>query len=215
MAPERIRILKHPTPDFAVSGARESGSRPKNLPDGDFVFYPAQFWSHKNHLLLIKTAARLKEMSAPISVALVGSDKGNRAHVEAEAKRLGVEVHFLGFVSRPELVYLYKNALALAYASLCGPENLPPLEAMALGCPVIAADTLGAREQLGEAAHLLPGFDPDAWAEALSDWKKDPRQRASLIERGRERALSYTGEHFLRDLEAIFSEFAEYRALWP
>jgi glycosyltransferase involved in cell wall biosynthesis len=43
----------------------------------------------------------------------------------------------------------------LRYPSFFGAENLPPLEAFALGCPVIAADMPGAREQLGDAAILV------------------------------------------------------------
>ena len=52
---------------------------------------------------------------------------------------------------------MYKNAFALVYASFLGPNNIPPLEACALGCPVVAANIPGAFEQMGDAAAF---FDP-------------------------------------------------------
>lgn len=217
VAPERIRQLPHPTPDFALASERiPAQKRPASLPPGDFVLYPAQFWAHKNHITLVRAIAALKARGVSIRLALVGSDKGNRAHVAELAQRLGVSdhVHFLGFVSREELVYLYQNALALTYPSLCGPENLPPLEAFALGCPVIAADIPGAREQLGSAAQLVPALNETAWADVILEWQRSPAARAAMIDPGRARALAYTGSHFLGDLQGIFTEYAAVRALW-
>ena len=78
-------------------------------------------------------------------------------------------VKFVGHVDDQELSRLYLSATALVYASLSGPENLPPLEAMAAGCPVLNSDFPGAREQLGEAALLVPPLDPNAWAAAMEE----------------------------------------------
>ncbi|MFM6269445.1 MAG: glycosyltransferase, partial [Dolichospermum sp.] len=50
---------------------------------------------------------------------------------------------------------LYINAFSLAFMSFFGPDNLPPLEAMALGCPVIASKVSGSEEQLGNNALLV------------------------------------------------------------
>ena len=90
-------------------------------------------------------------------IVFVGADKGTQKHVMAEAEALGVarRVHTLGFVDRERLVALYQHAEALIYPSLFGPDNLPPLEAMALGCPVIAARVDGADEQIGDAGILV------------------------------------------------------------
>ena len=64
---------------------------------------------------------------------------------------------FLGFVTQEELSMLYKKALATIYASYLGPNNLPPLESMALDCPVICANISGMVEQLSDSALF---FDP-------------------------------------------------------
>ena len=54
-------------------------------------------------------------------------------------------VHILGYVSDEELIALYQHAHALLYLSRFGPENLPPLEAFALGCPAIVEDVCGCK----------------------------------------------------------------------
>src|SRR5262249_63267 len=139
---ERILVLPHPTPRFALASDAASDA---TLPVGvtaPYIFYPAQFWPHKNHVNLILSLAILRQrFGIDMKLVLVGSDKGNRAYVERIAREAGVSeaVQFPGFVSRGELIALYRNAVALTYLSFCGPENLPPLEAFALGCPVIAA----------------------------------------------------------------------------
>jgi len=213
---DRIRLLPHPTPTFALD-AKHTSVAPLRLPvSSPYVFYPAQFWSHKNHVGLLRGVAELKRRGVKIDVAFVGSDKGNLEHVRERASALDIydQVHFLGFVERADLVALYRNATALVYASLCGPENLPPLEAMALGCPVIASDIAGAREQLGDAAVLVDMLDPVAIADAIHRVMTDQMARSQLVTKGTARAAKYTHVEFGRDLGAIFDEFRRHRELW-
>jgi glycosyltransferase involved in cell wall biosynthesis len=205
----RVRILPHPTPAFALDAG---AAPPPNVPT-PYVFYPAQFWAHKNHVGLVDAIAVLARRGVTMHVAFVGSDKGNRAHVEQRAQEHGIpdRVHFLGFVERAELVALYRHAHALVYASLCGPENLPPLEAMALECPVINADIPGAREQLGDAALLVDALSPEALADAIA---RIPAVRDELVAKGRARARRYTQAEFGRDLRAMIDEFRARRNLY-
>ena len=135
---ERIRVLRHPTPRFALeaSGAAPPSLERFQLPAG-YVFYPAQFWPHKNHVNLLLALKVLKDSGLELHAVFTGADKGNAEKVKAFAESLGLQdqVRFLGFVSVEELSALYRGAMCMAYVSLFGPENLPPLEAFALGCP--------------------------------------------------------------------------------
>lgn len=215
---ERIRILPHPTPTFAAAappegdGAALAGRR---LPER-FLFYPAQFWPHKNHTALLEALRRVRHEGIDVDLVLAGSDQGNLAHVRQAAERLGLleHVHFLGFVSRAELVALYRRAAALTYVSLFGPENLPPLEAFALGCPVIASRVSGAEEQMGCAALLYEPTDAAALAAAIQRLLTDPAERQRLIEAGKERAKRFTPDDFARGVFAVFDEFAPIRNSW-
>lgn len=196
----RIHVLPHPTPDFALSaGPTPPGALQRfRLPPG-FLLYPAQIWPHKNHANLLLALAILKQRGAPLPLVLVGSDKGNATRIRALATRLGIDdwVHWLGFVTSAELVALYRSAIGLAYVSLFGPENLPPLEAFALGCPVLAARVSGAQEQLGEAALLVDATHPPLLADELLRLVTDTALRARLVARGRERAERWTTRHFV------------------
>ena len=113
-----------------------------------------------------------------------------------------------------ELAVLYRRALALTYVSFFGPENLPPLEAFALGCPVIAADVPGAREQLGDSALLVDPTRPEEIAQAIRSLHRDPSLRQTLVERGRARAARWTALDFVRGVFAILDEFEAVRRCW-
>lgn len=208
VSPERIVLLPHPTPRFALDGAAMPVvSLPLALPPGEsYLFYPAQFWSHKNHANLLLGLAHLRDTRGRTPhLVLVGSDKGNKAHVVKMASALGLTdyIHFLGFVSREELVALYRHALMLVYPSWFGPENLPPLEAFALGCPVVASRVPGADEQLGEAALLFDPADPADIAEKIFLLQSDPTLKARLVEAGHARARAWTADDYVSGVIGI------------
>jgi glycosyltransferase involved in cell wall biosynthesis len=216
---ERVRAFPQPTPAFALAAATEAPATVDHLGiTGDYLFYPAQFWPHKNHVCLLEALKILRQRHGyRPQLVLTGSDKGNRAYLEDCARREGVadQVLFPGFVSRQDLAALYGRATALVYPTYFGPENLPPLEAFALGCPVIASDIPGHDEQLGAAAVLVDPRRPDLWAEEIERLRHDDAGRESRRALGRERAARYTPDHFARDLFKLLEEFAAYRRCWP
>jgi glycosyltransferase involved in cell wall biosynthesis len=219
--PDRVRIQSLPTPGFALrEGAKASG--PKSLQHlgiiGDFLFYPAQFWAHKNHACLLHALAMLRdEHGFQPKLVLTGSDKGNRAHVENLVRKLKLQaqVVFPGFVAREDLIALYRQALALVFPTFFGPENLPSLEAMALGCPVIASNIPGHDDQLGDAAILADPVRPEEWRDAILHLRDNANARETKISAGRERAKRYTADHYISDLFRLFDEFAAIRRCWP
>src|ERR1044072_9616184 len=107
----RIKILPHPTPAFALDAKPDGDVLSKYQLRKDYLFYPAQFWSHKNHVNLLLAAAELKSKHGiDLPVVFVGSDKGNTAYDRSFAAQLKppVDVSFLGFVPVAELVALYR-----------------------------------------------------------------------------------------------------------
>jgi glycosyltransferase involved in cell wall biosynthesis len=217
---QRIAILPHPTPGFCL---RDSEGDPKDvlakyeIPEG-YLFYPAQFWPHKNHVnLLLAMRKLLDNHGLAMPAVFVGSDKGNLNHIKQLTNELDLakRVHFLGFVSQSDLVSLYRNAFALTYVSFCGPENLPPLEAFALGCPVVASEVSGAREQLGEAALLVDPCSPEEIGDAIKALHDDPDEARARVDKGRQRALRWTGHDFVRGVFKILDEFEPVRRCFP
>lgn len=202
VASEKIHVMPLPTPRFALEAPPDSPEvlQKFGLPK-DFLFYPAQFWAHKNHACLLRALARLKaERDFRPALALTGSDKGHLGHVRqlVDSLGLGDQIFQLGFVTREELVALYRRARALVFPTFFGPDNLPPLEAFALGCPVVASRVSGAEEQLGEAALL---FDPQDDADlANTVWRlwNSEELRTQLIARGYVRGLRHTARTYVQ-----------------
>jgi glycosyltransferase involved in cell wall biosynthesis len=215
---ESIVLLPHPTPGYALKPPPADGHYAARAPANPLIVYPAQFWPHKNHVALLHALAQLRSRHGiHAELALPGSDKGNRGYCERVVDELGLRdaVRFLGFVAVDQLVALYREAAALAYVSFGGPENLPPLEAFALGCPVLAADVPGAQEQLGDAALLVDPRSPEAIADGLARIIREPRLADTLRARGRSRAQLRTAESFVRTMFECLDGFAAVRRAWP
>ena len=217
---ENILTLPHPTPAYVTASpaldAKSEIVKRLGLTE-PYLLYPAQFWPHKNHVNLLLAVAQLKREGLPVFLALPGSDKGNRAFVTDIAAREGISelVRPLGFVERGDLVELYRHALALSYVSWCGPENLPPLEAFALGCPVIASRIPGSDEQLGEAALFCDPGDPGSIASAIRKLHDDKNMRSRLVEAGFVRAKRFTPADFVNGVMGFLGEFESIRRCWP
>jgi glycosyltransferase involved in cell wall biosynthesis len=217
--PENIRIVPLPVPDFAKHLAQldMAVTLKYGLP-ANYLFYPAQFWPHKNHVNLLLALKCVKEThDLPIPLVLTGADKGNLAHVKALAHHYGVAtlVHILGFVPQEDVVKLYRGAIALVFPTFFGPDNLPPLEAFALGCPVIASRVRGAEEQLGDAALLFDPADPAELAIAIAKLVSNRVLRTRLIKRGLKKVSTKSPAAYVSEVLQIIQELEPLRRCWP
>lgn len=212
--PANIWRIPHPTPSLPPD-IQKIG--PEASPRAALAFYPAQFWAHKNHITLIKAWKKLADTTKnPPKLVFVGKDYGNESWVREKTIQLGVGhlIDFRGFIPRGELLSLYKTAGVLVYPSTFGPENLPPLEAMSLGCPVVLANYPGAREQCGDAALYVDPLDSDAWAEAVKAVLGDAELSSRLRVLGQKRAQFFSSDDFASSLLLKLKDFAAHRALW-
>ena len=217
--PDNVIVVPFPAPAFAGEDRRHAISdiRKKYGIRGDFLIYPAQFWPHKNHVNVLLALALLKRTRGiVIEMVFTGSDKGNAEYVFGKINELGLhdQVHVLGFVPREDLRALYSKALALTFASFFGPDNIPPLEAFALGCPVIASRVSGAEEQLGDAALLFDPADPEELASAILTISQDRELRARMVQKGAEIAKTRTPQAYVEQVCKIFDKFAPIRRCW-
>lgn len=219
VAPKQIKILPLPTPQFALNAsvypAKQILAKYK-IPE-NYLFYPAQFWPHKNHVGLLLAVQYLRDKHNLIfPVVLVGGNKGNQQYIKQLVTELDLEkqVHFLGFVPQEDLISLYCNAFALTFVTFFGPDNLPPLEAFALGCPVVYSEVSGAKEQLGNAALIVDPKNPEQIALAIKSLWEDITLRQAIVERGLARASQWTGQDYIKGVFAILDEFSAIRRCW-
>lgn len=127
-------------------------------------------------------------------VVLAGADRGERIHLEDEARRAGVGLHFAGMPDDRTLADLYAGAAAFVYPSRYEGFGLPLLEAMACGAPVIAAAAGAIPEVVGDAGILVDPDDEDAMASAIARLMDDTDAADQLREAGRVRARAFTWE---------------------
>lgn len=163
-----------------------------------YVFYPAQFWEHKNHVNLIKAINLVKEEKPDICLVLVGSEKNALKKVNRLIEEYGLQdnVRILGFVSDGQITYLYRHATALVMPSYFGPTNIPPLEAMALGCPAIVSNKYAMGEQVGDAGLLFNPDSPKEIAECILKVWNNEDIRQKMIAKGYDRMRAWSVNDF-------------------
>jgi glycosyltransferase involved in cell wall biosynthesis len=210
VAPGRVFALPYIPPRYIYETATGSIDDEYDLP-GKFFFYPAQFWKHKNHPLLIEALSRVREKHPDVALVLAGSTRNGYDDAIAAVKKFGLSkaVIFLGYVPDADMAQLYQRARALVSPTLFGPTNIPPLEAFALGCPVAAGNIYAVADQLGDAALL---FDPRSVTEMASTmtrlWEDDELCR-NLAERGLARADAWGPPQFAERLREIIDLLVE------
>ncbi len=183
---------------------------------GNFIFYPAQFWSHKNHIYIIDAISILKNKGINLYAIFSGADKGNLKYVLEYAKNIGVSelIRYIGFAPNDEMYSLYKNSLAMVMPSYFGPTNIPPLEAFFVGTPVCYPDRDGLREQVGDAALLCNLNNPDSLADNLISLLNSEELRNNLIEKGIKRLNELSETSVTDTLKNIFDNYAPMLKCW-
>ncbi|MDE2376702.1 glycosyltransferase family 1 protein [Bradyrhizobium sp.] len=208
---ERIRVIAappqrqfvEPQSDEQLHAVRERLQLPPR-----FLFYPAQFWVHKNHLRLIEAFAEVLKQVPDLKLVLTGKQRDQYRAVMETIGRLGLRgnVVHVGFVERDELQALYRLAAALVMPSLFESISIPVYEAFLAGTPVIASGILGIPEQVGDAALL---FDPNSVAsirDAILKVVADAGLARALGRKGRERMLATTPERYGEQLQLLLGE---------
>jgi glycosyltransferase involved in cell wall biosynthesis len=216
---DNIKVVPFSTPKFALEASNtvDRSILSKYGLLEDYLLYPAQFWPHKNHIRAVEALKILSEKYCiKQSLVFVGENKGNYHYIKQVVETLGLskQVFFLGFVPQEDLVALYQNAFALTYLSFFGPDNLPPLEAFALGCPVIAANIPGAKDQLGEHALFFNPLSAEDLAEKIKLLHDDKVLYSNLILQGKKMAMENTGRDYIKKIFLILDELEKVRKCW-
>lgn len=179
-----------------------------------FLFYPAQFWYHKNHIRLFKAIKLLGDIyQEKFYIILVGSPKESFIFRNImkfiKENSMSDQIIYLGYVSDKEMVALYKKAIALVFLSLLGPTNIPPLEAMVLGTPVICSNLFSMPDQIGDAGLLFNPFEVKDISDKIYKIWVDKGLRSDLIRKGYKKVKNMTLERYAKQWEAVIDESLE------
>jgi glycosyltransferase involved in cell wall biosynthesis len=164
-----------------------------------FLLYPARAWPHKNHSRLFEAFTLLRKHDPKLRLILTGGGLERLGQLPEGVERWGI-------VPATELASLYRRAACLVFPSLYEGFGLPPLEAMACGCPVAASNVAAIPEVCGDAAVLFDPNDPEAIAAAVleADARSD-----ELREKGLARADGFTWEASARGHDDVYKAALE------
>lgn len=213
VSPEKIHLLPFVPPAYIHNTAVPAGFAERYRLPAKYLFYPAQFWTHKNHRNLLLAFARLKSEFPDLRLVLAGSKKNAYDAVIALIAKLGLtgDVTILGYVPNEDIPELYRRARALVMPTYFGPSNIPPLEAAILGCPVAISNVSSMPEQLGNAALV---FDPDSVGEIADCIRRlwhDDQLCHRLATEARQRVAAWGQKEFNDQLHRILVSMAGHR----
>jgi glycosyltransferase involved in cell wall biosynthesis len=157
-----------------------------------FLLYPANRWPHKNHERLFAAFALVLRERPELRLVLTGQGHERRGPLPE-----GVESR--GHVTMDELVELYRTAACLVFPSLYEGFGLPPLEAMACGCPVAASNATSLPEVCGDGAEYFDPLSPDDMAAAILR-----ALEGRLVERGLAQAAGFTWDACAHAHDAVY-----------
>jgi len=183
--------------------------KPKNMNEelaGSFLFYPAQFWLHKNHFNLLEALHILRKENMHIPCVLTGDTNQNGYpyfYYLLHKRKLTDSFVLLGYVSEGEMAWLYKNARALVMPTFFGPTNIPPVEALHFGCPVAVSNNYGMPEQLEDAALYFAPDEPETIAAAIKKLWIDEETRVSLLRNSKKILYKTSQQAFTARLHEI------------
>ena len=168
------------------------------LTKGEFYFYPAQFWAHKNHYGLILAFKKVSSIYPDLKLVLSGSDKGNLDYIKniVAQNNLTDKIVFTGFVSDEEIFTFYKNTISLVMPTYLGPTNMPLLEAYALRCKVLCSDLVGHREQMKETAIYFNPKDENDISEKMIE--SINMKKENVIQKEDVNTASVLNNHFMQ-----------------
>lgn len=127
----------------------------------------------------------------------------------AEELKLPPYLCWLGEITTDELLYLYNRAAVLAVPSLYEGFGLPPLEALACGCPVAVADVSSLPEVVGTVGRKLPAEDSEAWADALFEiWHNRVNYKAQVLQDGPQFAQTFSWKRAAAETLEVYREAA-------
>lgn len=178
-----------------------------------YIFYPAQFWPHKNHRRLIDAFSLVCQRYYDCCLVLTGEQRGEFESVFARVSALGIESNVLhvGYVDKNELAALYRGAALAVIPTLFESISIPVYEAFSLGTAVCVSNVVALPEQVGDAALLFNPNSSEDISDKICELLSNSELRSKLIERGYRRMDLVTHEEYAQNLAGIINEIGENR----
>ncbi|NOU92964.1 glycosyltransferase [Paenibacillus sp. LMG 31456] len=184
-----------------------------NLSKKIYAYYPANFWLHKNHrMLLVAMSIFLnKHPEIDFHLCLTGSLLGQENSFNEIINQMNLQgkVHHFGYLSELEVSALMAGANFLVFPSLFEGFGIPVAEAMSNGIPVMCSNNTSLPEVGGDAAQYFDPRKPEEIAEIMYMLITDNILRQKLITKGTEQVKKFNSETMVKHYHDTLHEVAK------
>ncbi|MBV9325625.1 MAG: glycosyltransferase [Chloroflexi bacterium] len=174
-----------------------------NVRAGQYLLFPSNFWSHKNHRMLLTALGMYfaRHRHSALQIVCTGTPDGQMEEIRRAACGMHLDhaVMLPGFVSDEQLAALYQGCLAVIFPSLYEGFGMPVLEAMAFNKPVLCSNITSLPEVVGDAALTFDPRKPEEIVNAIEHIELEPDLAVDLMHRGQARAGMFGGSRELAE----------------
>lgn len=190
---------------YEASDVSQIPPKKYDLPFKQYILYVGSQSDYKNIKRLGDAHQILLAKYPDLGLVLAGSKNASALKNEAYFnERKYKNIHFTGFVSDPELSWLYTHAQAYVFPSLMEGFGLPGLEAMGYGTPVVSSKASCLPEVYGQAAHYFDPTDTSDMAEAIDQVLSDDKIRTRLSKAGYKQIKKYSWKKMAKETHAVY-----------
>ena len=192
-------------------------TRLKEKKINQYLFYPAQYWAHKNHKFIIDAFEKFsKENKSNIHCIFAGSDKGNLSYIKnlINSKKLEDKIHVNEYLTNEEIVYLYKNCYAVIVPTLVGSISFPVIEGFFFKKPVICG-VKNIDEKYKKYILPLDFKNPESLQISIDFIKDNPNEiRSKVLDAKSFFDKLYNDKKLSNQYTQMISEFNYYNKMW-
>jgi len=173
----------------------------------DYILFVGNRKKHKNLKNLILAYNKIKDI-AGVKLVIAGSKEKDKDEVDELILSLNLKDYVIELISPPDkvIINLYQHAKLFVFPSLFEGFGLPPLEALSLGCPVIASNIPVLKEILGEEIACFNPYDIEDMAKKLLNAINDETYRLNLLRVGKERLKLFDKNRIIDEYIILFNE---------
>jgi glycosyltransferase involved in cell wall biosynthesis len=191
-------------------GVDEMWRRPVSPPllSEPYIIFIGNVKPNKNLITLLKSFEILMDDISHYLI-IAGKKDGfiiNDIDSQDYSEKLGKRIRFLGHVPKNDLINYVKHSALLVFPSIYEGFGLPPIEAMACGCPVIAARSSSIPEVCGDAVLYFDPKDERELAVQIKTVLQNNEIREMLIKKGKDRSCKYSWEQCAKEISQMLNE---------
>ena len=205
---DKISIVYN-APSLAQKSAEFGTVQEKYGISRNYILFVSTIEPRKNIERLLHAFSQIKEKyKLPHQLVLAGGKGWQDKEIYKTAAQMDFseDVVFTGYVSAEEKNALYRNASVFVFPSLYEGFGIPPLEAMAMGCPVVCTNAASLPEVAGDAAHFVDPFDETSIADGIVKVLFDREYADRLVVRGYNQCKKFTWENAAQQLLEVCRE---------